>query len=83
MNKKGREKTRLTNGMHRGFTRGYNAVAIGKQSELRQRLMLVIGGKTRAKLLYWKTGKTIIQAQDAKRIENIFHSYGITDIWDE
>lgn len=83
MNKKGREKTKLINGMHRGFQKGYNQVPIGKQEELRMKLRILIGGATRCKMLYWKTGKTIIKADMAKKIERVFRGYGITDIWDE
>lgn len=83
MNKKGRTKTILTKGMHRGFQKGYNAVPIGKQEELRMKLRIIIGGSTRAKMLYWKTGKTIIHPEMAKKIERVFKTYGISDIWDE
>lgn len=82
MNKNGRPKTELTEGMHRGFTRGYNALPIGKIEEANAKLIAVIKGKTRAKFLCWKNGKTIIPPKKAKQIERVFKEYGITDVWD-
>ena len=83
MNKKGREKIQLKPGMHRGFQKGYDQVPVGKIPELKTRLMRIVGGMTRAKMLYWRTGMTVIQPEDGGKIEAVFSSFGITDIWDE
>ena len=83
MNPKGRQKTKLTNGMHRGFQRGWAKVQMGDEPRLRRKLKSIIGGSTRAKLIYWRNGRTIIYPEPATEIEKAFAEFGITDIWDE
>lgn len=82
--RRGRRKIELTDGMHRGFNRGILAVSLGNQDELRHRLTLLIGG-TPSKFNYWKNGQTVINQEDATKIEIIFADYGVKPehIWDK
>ena len=81
---RGRTKVILEPGMHRGFRRGMNAVALGDIPKLRRELRKVIGG-TGSKMYYYIVGKTIIREGKAQMIERVFGKYGITPdaIWDK
>lgn len=80
-----RYKTILEKGMHRGFRKGVQAVPLGKQKDLQIALVSVIGGKTRCKLFNYVNGRTIIQPNISKKIENIFSKFDLSpsEIWDE
>lgn len=80
-----RYKTILTEGMHRGFRKGVEAVPLGKQKDLQMALVAIIGGKTRCKLFNYVNGKTIIQPHVAKKIEKVFGQFNLPpgEIWDE
>lgn len=81
---KGRTKTILEPGMHRGFRRGMNAVTLGDMPKLRQDLRKVIGGKTNCKMFYYINGNTISRKDMSRKIERVFSKYGVTPdrIWD-
>lgn len=65
------------------FRRGMNQVPMGKVQEVRLKIMDVLGIKTRAAYHYRLQGKIIPLVNEYDAITEIFHEYGITDIWGE
>lgn len=79
---RGRGRTVLKEGMHRGMTRGMAKVAVGDYWNLREQLLAVFGG-SRCKMTRSIAGQRIIYPDDTRKVEAIFRQFGITDIWDE
>ena len=63
------------------FSRGWSQVKNGDISECRNKLMEVLGIKTRAAFLNRLKGDVEPKVSEVRAIESVFAEYGITDIW--
>lgn len=66
-----------------GFNRGFEQIPKKYEAELRNKIKTVlnISVKNRASFINYKKGKIIVRADKIAQIEDIFFSYGITEIW--
>lgn len=63
------------------FNKGWSQVKNGDISECRNKLMEVLGIKTRAAFLNRLKGDVEPKVSEVLAIESVFAEYGITDIW--
>ncbi len=65
----------------KAFQRGWYSIPQGKVAEARIRLMATLNVTTRMGFLNNMKGGTTHSKEEIKAIEDIFHSYGIKEIW--
>lgn len=63
------------------FNKGWSQVKNGDISKCRNKLMEVLGIKTRAAFLNRLKGDVEPKVSEVRAIESVFAEYGITDIW--
>mgnify|MGYP006878430950 CR=1 FL=1 len=63
------------------FNKGWSQVKNGDMSECRNKLMEVLGIKSRAAFLNRLKGDVEPKVSEVRAIESVFAEYGIKDIW--
>ena len=63
------------------FNKGWSQVKNGDISECRNKLMKVLGIKTRAAFLNRLKGDVEPKVSEVRAIESVFAEYGITVVW--
>lgn len=63
------------------FNKGWSQVKNGDMSECRNKLMEVLGIKSRAAFLNRLKGDVEPKVSEVRAIESVFTEYGIKDIW--
>ena len=79
--RRGRGRTILREGMHRGMRKGVEQVTVGDYWMVRDALLAIFG--SRCKMNRAISGQRIIYPDDAGRVEAVFKAHGITEVWDE
>ena len=65
------------------FRKGWNQLPQANVSEARDRIVEALGLQVKTSFYYRLDGKCEPKVSEAEAIEEIFKSYGITDIWGE
>ena len=65
------------------FKKGWNQLPQTKTHEVQKKIMAVLGLRTRTSFYPRLNGAIEPKYGEALAIEDIFHEYGITDIWGE
>ena len=63
------------------FKKGWKQLPQAKVPEARERIIKALGLQVSTSFYYRLYGKCEPKVSEAQAIEEIFHSYGITDIW--
>ena len=67
----------------KAFRRGLNNLRVADYPAARDAIKAVLGTKNIQLVAYYADGKGNLDIDKARQIEEIFHSYGVTDIWGE
>ncbi len=78
---RGRGRTILREGMHRGLRKGMAQVSMGDYWDVRDALLDIFG--SRSKMSRSINGQRIIYPDESRKVKELFDIFGITDIWDE
>ncbi len=65
------------------FRKGWRQLPQAKVAEAKGRILKALGLQVSTSFYYRLYGKCEPKVSEAQAIEEIFHSYGITDIWGE
>lgn len=67
----------------KAFRRGLNNLRVADYPAARDAIKAVLGTKNIQLVAYYADGKGNLDIDKARQIEEIFLSYGVTDIWGE
>lgn len=73
----------MSNKQSFSFNRGYQQLPVSKLKEARMRIMEALGLVTEPAFYRRLRGGIEPKISEYRAIENVFHSFGITDIWGE
>lgn len=66
----------------RGFQKGLDQILHKDYKTVIGKIREALGVNSRAGLLFYRRGDIRLRAEQAVKIQQIFHSYGVTEIWD-
>lgn len=73
----------MTTGNCFSFKKGWEQLPQSKAQEAKERIVKALGLRFQSSFYYRLYGRCEPKVSEARAIEEIFHSYGITEIWGE
>lgn len=65
-----------------GFERGWEQLSIKELRGAREEIMHILNIKRRESFIAYKKGRIEMRAQQAVEVTELFHSYGVVEVWD-